>query len=175
MTRERAIEMLKTAGWAGAPLALAGVLAVVTAPSPPDAYAVVDDSGESDEIEALVLQERPTVNGEDARAYRAEAARLNKRTGLVSPFGPELQAMTAAPVTAVPQQTPQPVPRVPVPEIRLTSIVSGQGVTACVINEKVRRAGDAVGAGWTIESISPAGRSIVIVHTSGERHTVAQR
>ena len=60
-----------------------------------------------------------------------------------------------------------PIERVEPPTLTVSSIVNGSGGVIATINNRGRRIGDSLGAGWTVREIDFHKRSVLIGHTSG--------
>ncbi len=127
---------------------------------------------------AITLPEHARVHAETEPALRRaldRARELETAGPSVSPFpytAPDPQAIAQSsdtPGDDLGTPRPQPASRVEYPAIQISAILSLRQGACAVIDNRLRREGDTLSPGWTLLSIDPGDRRIVLRHASGER------
>lgn len=97
------------------------------------------------------------------RAHSPEPG-LELRSPLISPS--DAPANEPA-VETIEPSIPGQAPRLDVPKLRITGIMTGNGVNYVSLNHRLSRVGDEVAPGWTVKTIDAARQAVEIKHTGG--------
>jgi hypothetical protein len=166
-------ETAEAAALGAAPVIVAALLVAGAWPQPeapvrPEAFA--EDAAWGDEEERQVeITDRAAARGETLTQLEAEIVELAALGDPASPFGVDDAAGDVDGEPIEREREPE------TPEFALTSVMGGGAGAVCVINERVRRAGDEAAPGWVVRSIDVAGRSVTLAGPGGESVTLTQR
>lgn len=169
MKRFATLTNAQAAGCFALPLVVVGVMLAGGRSAPPvvEASSVLPEESTDDPRYPQVTP-RGALHGQDALALLAESERLADLAPVPSPFP---QHERYASEGDEPMRITDPAQ----PDFSLTSVLSAPGGALCVINERVRRAGDQVEPGWSVKSIDAAARRVVLTGPGGREVVLAQR
>ena len=127
--------------------------------------ALADHRGEGRKKEENTL--RPLVR-EDTSAVRRAVERANAAGIGPTPVGFANETHRVVVQPDVPGGIPEPESPVVVPEFRLSSIMLGGSTPIAMIDGKVRRAGDVLAAGWTVQAIDHSAGTVSLTGPKGK-------
>ena len=161
-----------------APAVIVQVCAMVlgTGRAPAPAAAATPSGGSLEAVLAPPRTAEPSPPQQRALEYLRQRPAVG--APIRSPMAHEVAQTPTTPPPPVPPTTPDTGPesvRLPLPELRLTTILGNSRGGLAAMNGRICAPGDEVAPGWRLSSIDAAGDRVVITSTDGQTAEIPLR